>query len=352
MRLLFVVLFCLIGLVFPLAFVLAGLAAWSIWIDWATPANVTPPGYVDHTRLTARDPDWFRHFSERTESPAEAAFLEATVRAFDLVPENGRLVGKDMVMELQAPVPPYRLDFLVDRFLAVEIDGAAWHSAPEAVENDRRRDRVLRSQGYDILRIPAKVTLNNPGEAIARLRSARRELAKKRDEASRRRSETLHKAMDDWRPGNAAHSLGRVLGAAAQATAQTIHRLDDRAQEIHRRQIDAAAKAAEELNQARVAFERVQAEFDKADRARSEAVKAMFARSEEPGVDGEIAALKRAHHAAETRDWQRLNEAIRRYHAAEGTEARPYTPAAPCADDRLWLSQAHEKILYREELGF
>ena len=74
---------------------------------------------------------------------------------------------------MQVPVSRYRLDFLVDKILVVEVDGAAYHSSPEAIEMDKKRDDFLRGEGFEILRIPAKITLQNPEEAIERVRRAR-----------------------------------------------------------------------------------------------------------------------------------------------------------------------------------
>lgn len=45
-----------------------------------------------------------------------------------------------------------RVDFLVGAKLVVEVDGARFHNNPHAFEEDRRRDAVLSSLGYRVLR--------------------------------------------------------------------------------------------------------------------------------------------------------------------------------------------------------
>lgn len=70
---------------------------------------------------------------------------------------------------MQVKVGNYRLDFVANRTFIIEIDGAAWHSSPEAVERDRLRDAAMMAKGYKVLRISAKVVLTTPKEAVRRL---------------------------------------------------------------------------------------------------------------------------------------------------------------------------------------
>jgi hypothetical protein len=56
--------------------------------------------------------------------------------------------------------------------LVIEIDGAAYHSSPDAVARDEARDAYLKSYDYTILRIPAKVVFSTPLQAVAKVRSA------------------------------------------------------------------------------------------------------------------------------------------------------------------------------------
>lgn len=148
--------------------VIWGVTAWIRPKDEDEPG---PPGKLE--TLTADDEDWQRYFQRSCESPAEVAFLDAMVEAFNLTPEKGRLRGGGLTLQMQVPVMNYRLDFLIDDGLIVEIDGAQWHSSPEAIERDAERDKALAAKGYEILRIPAKVTLYKPDDAIKQVRHAR-----------------------------------------------------------------------------------------------------------------------------------------------------------------------------------
>ena len=139
---------------------------------WIRPKDEpSPPSKLE--TLNAEDEDWQRYFQHNCESPAEIAFLDAMVAAFHLTPEKGLLRGGGLTLQMQVPVMNCRLDFLIDDGLIVEVDGAQWHSSPEAIDRDAERDKALAAKGYEILRIPAKVTLYNPEDAIKQVRQAR-----------------------------------------------------------------------------------------------------------------------------------------------------------------------------------
>ncbi|WP_411041285.1 DUF559 domain-containing protein [Sulfitobacter sp. LC.270.F.C4] len=55
----------------------------------------------------------------------------------------------------------------------VEIDGATYHSSPEAVARDKKRDEDLASDGYSTLRIPAQIVFDNPNLALRQVEIAR-----------------------------------------------------------------------------------------------------------------------------------------------------------------------------------
>ena len=130
------------------------------------------PRFRSEPRAVSTDPAWARIIEEHCESPAETAFLRAMIKAFDLQPGGGPLFGRGLRLDLQVAEGPYRADFLADTWLVIEIDGAAWHSSPEAVARDETRDRYFESLGYSVLRISAKLVFDHPDSAVRLVRSA------------------------------------------------------------------------------------------------------------------------------------------------------------------------------------
>jgi very-short-patch-repair endonuclease len=189
-----------IGFAFPLSFALAGLIVWSIYEEISGPITKVPSRQDKLKTLTAESEGWLDCFRDVCESPAETAFLDAMVSAFDLKPEKGLLSGGGLKLQMQVPVGPYRLDFLVDKRLIVEVDGAAYHSSPEAVEKDGKRDTFMKGKGFAVIRIPAKITLYNPKEAAERVRRAQAEVTKKTEQK-------LQELKDSFRPAQIASVL-------------------------------------------------------------------------------------------------------------------------------------------------
>lgn len=200
-----------IGFFFPLSFGLAALIAWSIYSDVTAPLIEVPSREEKLKELTTADEGWLHSFHDLCESPAETAFLDAMVFAYDLKPEKGFLSGGGLKLQMQVPVSRYRLDFLVDGILIVEVDGAAYHSSPEAVERDRIRDASMKGAGYEVLRIPAKITLYSPEIAVERVRTARMEaivtVRKWQAEEAKRKELKLQEIKDSFRPSQIASSL-------------------------------------------------------------------------------------------------------------------------------------------------
>lgn len=159
------------GFIFPILFVFALLVGWSLAQDFRNPPQEVDAWFTRRWTTTADDPDWKAYFLPVCESPAETAFLEAMIAAYTLTPDKGALRAGDLSLELQVKVPPYRADFLINGCLMVEIDGATYHSSPEAIKRDRERDEFMQARGYSVLRIPASVVFSNPSEAVNRVRS-------------------------------------------------------------------------------------------------------------------------------------------------------------------------------------
>lgn len=99
---------------------------------------------------------WLRPASERKtagrcQSPAELAFWGA---ACDVLP--------GIVRQYHVAGTHYHLDFAVPAaLLAIEIDGYAWHSSRKQRQHDSKRDRILTSLGWRVLRFTASEVLRN-----------------------------------------------------------------------------------------------------------------------------------------------------------------------------------------------
>lgn len=78
------------------------------------------------------------------------------------------LRGKKLGLKFrnQHPIPPYVVDFYcASARLVVEIDGFA-HDNAERATRDAKRDRALIEKGYDVLRLPASLILNDMEAAL------------------------------------------------------------------------------------------------------------------------------------------------------------------------------------------
>jgi len=72
----------------------------------------------------------------------------------------------------QVPIDRYIADFAcVEARLIVEVDGAS-HDVPDQVAYDSRRDAVLASLGWRVLRVRDTLVLTTPREAAALIREA------------------------------------------------------------------------------------------------------------------------------------------------------------------------------------
>ena len=162
------------GFAFPVIWIAAAFFAYTTYSAFPDPEPDTPEKMYKARQSTvaAEDPEWREYYLAACESPAETAFLEAMIKGYSLIPNNGILVGGGIELDMQTEYKPYRLDFLVNKWLVVEVDGAAWHSSPEAVERDGIRDQFFVVKGFSVLRIPANVVFNAPTKAVELVRAA------------------------------------------------------------------------------------------------------------------------------------------------------------------------------------
>jgi very-short-patch-repair endonuclease len=147
-----------------------------VFVVWHFIPEAKPPGaspkFRHDVRVTADEPQWQSFIEEHCESPAETAFLRAMINNRNLRPNQGSLLTEGLKIDLQVQQGRYRVDFLANNWLVIEIDGAAYHSSEEAKARDRERDNYFEGLGYSVLRIPAKVVFSQPHEAVARVESA------------------------------------------------------------------------------------------------------------------------------------------------------------------------------------
>ena len=119
--------------------------------------------------------------SRATESPIETLFGTAFYRyAGDLCRRHGiRFVfgnGDDYDMRLrpQHQLGRYRYDFAMDLkglekpILLVECDGKAFHSSPEQIANDRRKDDAARQVGITLIRFTGSELHRDPHGCVQR----------------------------------------------------------------------------------------------------------------------------------------------------------------------------------------
>lgn len=171
MRILIAAVFFIGGFIFPVLFVVPALIAWVLIEEARNPPSNDDRG-PNRCTVTAADKNWEEFYYASCESPAETEFLKAMIYAYKLMPDKGVLVGGGLSFGLQVVVNPYRLDFLANDWLVVEIDGAAYHSSPKAIASDKARDLNLNGRGYTVLRIPAKTVFATPLVAVDYVRAA------------------------------------------------------------------------------------------------------------------------------------------------------------------------------------
>lgn len=75
---------------------------------------------------------------------------------------NEKLEKLDVNFEYNKRILTYYPDFLLkDYDVIIEVDGEQWHSKKERIKHDKKRDKKLEKEGYEIHRIPAKNVLKN-----------------------------------------------------------------------------------------------------------------------------------------------------------------------------------------------
>ena len=164
------------------------------FINFVVPAQSAPDA-IRENRVYWRDLNEARRvFSQISETNTAPDFVDFAIEQGEIHPEN-RLkaiaeitiyqdmnVGNTYQLMPQARFPEIvisghsvRSDILIwkptdDTFnLIVECDGYKYHSSPERFSNDRARDRLLKSEGYDVLRFAGTEIYHRPIEVAAEL---------------------------------------------------------------------------------------------------------------------------------------------------------------------------------------
>jgi very-short-patch-repair endonuclease len=69
----------------------------------------------------------------------------------------------------QHPLGPYVVDFYCpERRLAIELDGSI-HAQPSQARRDKARDKILQSQGIQVLRVPNGMVLEDPDGFVRKI---------------------------------------------------------------------------------------------------------------------------------------------------------------------------------------
>jgi very-short-patch-repair endonuclease len=96
---------------------------------------------------------------DKCQSPIEKRVLKA-------------LWMRDYKATTQYPIRRYRIDVALPEYrLAIECDGAAFHSSKKAKAHDRKRDAYLRSIGWKTLRFSGSTINRDMSKVITRIES-------------------------------------------------------------------------------------------------------------------------------------------------------------------------------------
>ena len=102
------------------------------------------------------DEEWiaYNNILSLCESEPELILLKALIQRANLKPVKDKLIGSVSVIP-QVNILQYRVDFLINDNLVVEVDGKQYHNNSTSFESDRIRDQDLLLAGYRTIRFPA-----------------------------------------------------------------------------------------------------------------------------------------------------------------------------------------------------
>lgn len=77
------------------------------------------------------------------------------------------LLQKGYHPKTQVKVGRYRIDVALTEYrIAIECDGEYWHSSPEALKRDARKNHVLEANGWKVCRFRGKVIEKDIGHVL------------------------------------------------------------------------------------------------------------------------------------------------------------------------------------------
>jgi very-short-patch-repair endonuclease len=83
------------------------------------------------------------------------------------------LAFRGYAVTLQVPCGKYRIDLaLLGPRIAIECDDKAYHSTPKAKARDRRKDKYLKENGWQVLRFSGRMITRDLGKVIQRIEEA------------------------------------------------------------------------------------------------------------------------------------------------------------------------------------
>lgn len=126
------------------------------------------------------------------ESPIEVRLLVAIKKALPM----------GATMRVQVPIGPYRADILVESGplrIVVEADGKEWHTEPEDVAHDRRRDAYMKAHGFKVARFAgSEINRNAATCAVAVVGIVRGSMETRvRKQAARTRAQAVKRQAND-----------------------------------------------------------------------------------------------------------------------------------------------------------
>lgn len=111
-------------------------------------------------------PSWYRN---RPPSYIEKEFTKELSDFADLIESEKWFGDKNKHFR-------YRVDFiLMDARLIIELDGHNYHSSPEQLKNDSKRQRYLSRAGFTVIRFTGSEIVNDCAECVSEVRAIYRE---------------------------------------------------------------------------------------------------------------------------------------------------------------------------------